>query len=225
MTSMRLSSLIEWYRAHRYAGLFYVLLFTLGLHPLIALVLPGFDVMDWLVGLSLLFAVAGVELGERARPLLWLAAAGILIRGLEPILGEPRLLTLGQLTWALACFLASGLIVRHAFRRGVMDSERIFAGLDAYLLAGLAFGVVFWALQREVPGSFGPAPLDVTPQLAVYMSLTTISTLGPADITPMTSAARGLVAFEAVAGQIYLAVLVARLVSLYATRESKWRDE
>ena len=51
-----------------------------------------------------------------------------------------------------------------------------------------------------------------------------ISTLGFGDIVPLTGVAQGLVSVEAVGGQMYLAVLVARLVSLYSAHEFRLRE-
>ncbi|MEB2344908.1 MAG: hypothetical protein OZ948_09215 [Deltaproteobacteria bacterium] len=210
-------SLLERYRAKRFAWLFFTLLLALALHPIFEAALPRLHPMDWLLGLTLAVAVAGVEQGRHTRALLVLAAGFVAARLLDPLLGDARLHSLSQLCWAAASMIAAALCVRHAFRsRGAgTDAERIFAALDAYLLAGLAFGSLYWVLERELPGSFGPAPLELTPQLAVYVSLATMSTLGPGNVVAMNGPARGLMTFEAVAGQIYLAVLVARLVSLY----------
>ena len=81
--------------------------------------------------------------------------------------------------FALAGLTAALLIARHALRGGRVDAERIFAALDAYLLAAFVFGVAYWVLDRQWPGSFGvgaEGPLD--PQRAVYLSFVVISTLG-----------------------------------------------
>ena len=48
----------------------------------------------------------------------------------------------------------------------------------------------------------------------VYFSFVTLATLGYGDIVPLTATARGLAVIEAIGGQLYIAVLVARLVSL-----------
>ena len=70
------------------------------------------------------------------------------------------------------------------------------------------------ALQRLiVPGS--------TWLGAIYYSFVTLATLGYGDIVPRSEVARGLAIMEAVAGQFYLAVLIARLVSLYVVGEGK----
>jgi hypothetical protein len=205
------------YRRNRFAWLFYTLLFTLALHPILEVVLPGVDPMEWLLALNLAAAVVGVEMDRRMRPLLWLAGAFVAVRMAVPFFGDARFLSLAQVLWSIACLFAAAMTVRHALRGRGVDSERIFAALDAYLLAALAFSVGYWVLERELPGSFGPAPLDLTPQLSIYLSLATLSTLGPANISPETGPARGLMTFEALGGQIYLAVLIARLVGLYAT--------
>jgi hypothetical protein len=51
------------------------------------------------------------------------------------------------------------------------------------------------------------------------MSLVSISTLGFGDLLPVSALARSVVTLEAIGGQMYLAVLVARLVSLYTAGE------
>jgi hypothetical protein len=113
--------------------------------------------------------------------------------------------------------LAMLVMVRFAFRTGPVDSERICAALDAYLVLGLVFGVSFWILDQLSPGSLAMAaegPISLN--RAVYFSFVTIATLGYGDIVPASDVAGGIAVVEAVIGQFYLVVLVARLVSLYA---------
>jgi hypothetical protein len=129
---------------------------------------------------------------------------------------------LGESLWVSASLLATAATVRYALRPGVVDAERIFAALDAYLLAGLVLGVCYLAVEQMWPGSFGPATggeFDL--DRAVYFSFVTIATLGYGDIVPVSEPARGLAVLEAVGGQMYLAVLVARLVSLYSAQADK----
>jgi voltage-gated potassium channel Kch len=64
-------------------------------------------------------------------------------------------------------------------------------------------------------GSFTPAG-DFSRVSAIYFSFVTLATLGYGDIVPRTDVARGLAIVEGVGGQLFLAVLVARLISLYA---------
>jgi voltage-gated potassium channel len=103
-----------------------------------------------------------------------------------------------------------------------VDGERIFAALDAYLMIGLMFAICYAVLDKVDPASFGsPSEIDLTMDRAIYFSFVTIATLGYGDIVPLGGLARGLAILEAVTGQMYLAVLVAWLVSLFArTREA-----
>jgi voltage-gated potassium channel len=55
---------------------------------------------------------------------------------------------------------------------------------------------------------------------AVYFSFVTLATLGYGDIVPASDAAAGVTIVEAMIGQFYLVVLVARLVSLYARADA-----
>ncbi|TMA94966.1 MAG: hypothetical protein E6J77_02760 [Deltaproteobacteria bacterium] len=89
------------------------------------------------------------------------------------------------------------------------------AALDGYLLAGFLFGVAYRALDQLWPGSFGGAkPVGLAQ--SIYFSFVTLATLGYGDVVPVSEPARGFAVVEGVSGQMYLAVLVARLVSLYS---------
>jgi hypothetical protein len=107
----------------------------------------------------------------------------------------------------------------------VGDREHLYAGLSAYLLAGIFFGVFYWVLERTWSGSFviagEGAQSNFSLPAAIYYSFVTLTTLGYGDITPRSEVGRGLAIMEAVAGQLYLAVMIARLVSFYAAGEGK----
>ncbi len=80
--------------------------------------------------------------------------------------------------------------------------------------------MVYWLLDRSWPGSVGPQlDASIGADEALYLSLVSISTVGFGDLVPVSGLARALVTLEAVGGQMYLAVLVARLVSLYTAAE------
>ena len=116
---------------------------------------------------------------------------------------------------------------RAAFRPGrtVVDREHLYAALSTYMLAGLFFGVFYWVLEQTWPGSLGTAGEGVQSRfsltLAIYFSFVTLATLGYGDIVPRSEVTRGLAIMEAVVGQLYLAVMIARLVSSYVSREDK----
>ncbi len=59
----------------------------------------------------------------------------------------------------------------------------------------------------------------------VYYSFVTLTTLGYGDIVPVNPSVRALATLEAITGQLYLTVLVARLVGLHITHSSQRRSE
>ena len=91
----------------------------------------------------------------------------------------------------------------------------------------MIFALLFTVIAELRPGSFHFAvarpPEFAARPLAdmVYYSFVTLATLGYGDIVPLSPSAKGLAILEAIVGQIYLVVVVARLVSLYGQSEEK----
>jgi hypothetical protein len=205
------------YRRHRFAALFISLLITLGAGPTLESLAPRYNPLQTLLAVNLLAAIASVAHEGNMRVPVSLGVAYLMVRGLLATLGIPGMVALSEAIWVTAVVLAMAVALRHAFGRGVVDRERIFAALDAYLLAGLLFGIAYLTIEQVWPVSFGSATarkLDLPD--AIYFSFVTIATLGYGDMVPTSPPARGLAIVEGVSGQMYLAVLVARLVSLYA---------
>lgn len=208
---------LDCYRRHRFGWLFFSLLATLGLGPLFETLAPGFGVLELLLAVNLLAAIGSAHRERWFLLLVLLGATFVASRGAHMLLGVKLLMPLSQSLWISAALLAIVATLRHALRAGTVDAERIFAALDAYLLAGLMFGVCYWLFDQTWPDSFGP---DLEGGLslaqAIYFSFVTLATLGYGDIAPARDLAQGLAVLEAISGQLYVAVLVARLVSLFA---------
>lgn len=116
----------------------------------------------------------------------------------------------------------AGLVVWLAYasvmRADRSVSDRIVGAICVYLLIGLAWASVFETLDGVVPGSLR-FPTDTawtTPGMVRYryFSFVTLATLGYGDVTPQTALAGTLAALEAVSGQLYIGITVARLVAL-----------
>jgi voltage-gated potassium channel Kch len=124
-------------------------------------------------------------------------------------------------------FVAAVGALRFALRAPRVDAEHVYAALGAYLLAGVFAGVLHFELEHFWPGSYtsgGAAIPHFTLATALYFSFVTLATLGYGDIVPQTDVARGIAIVEAVAGQLYLAVLVARMIGM-AGRPFRWETE
>ncbi len=223
----RLARFARAYFAHRYALLFYSLLLTLGAGPLVAALDHDPDVLLWFLGVNLVAAVFGVE--RRPGWLLFLGSAVVVLvlaRLAAAALHLPAFAFTTLLLWVVIGLLAAVRALRFTMQARKVDVEHVHAALSAYLLAGIFCGVLYYTIEGAWPGSFETAgrATEFSIQTAIYFSFVTLATLGYGDIVPRSEVARGVAIVEAVAGQLYLAVLVARLVSLYTHRPSQERD-
>lgn len=117
------------------------------------------------------------------------------------------------------------IIFHRVIRAKTVDSAEIFGALCVYLIAGFAFARLYFFLSSLQPGAFylDPAVNHHTVPTSfdlVYYSLTTMTSLGAAGISPVSSQARSLTLLESILGVLYLAVLVSRLVASYRSSDS-----
>jgi voltage-gated potassium channel Kch len=108
------------------------------------------------------------------------------------------------------------LIIRQVFRAGPITTRRIQGSVAAYMLIGLLWAIAYEIVEVLSPGSFTISARPGSPALPQlgYFSFTTLTTLGFGDILPISPAARSLVVLEALVGQLFPAILIARLVAL-----------
>ena len=111
-------------------------------------------------------------------------------------------------------------ILDYVLRGGRITMDKIFAAICVYLLIGYAWTFAYVLVDELQPESFviqtTALPNDYANILEMrYFSFMTLTTVGYGDVVPHSGAARTLAALEAVTGQIYLTVLVARLVGLH----------
>jgi hypothetical protein len=103
------------------------------------------------------------------------------------------------------------------FRPGPVTHVRIEGALAVYLLLGMGWAHAYHLVAVLNPQSF--AGLSERPAISewMYYSFSTLTTLGYGDIVPKRPAPRLLAVGEALMGQLYIAVLLARLVALQIT--------
>ena len=203
------------YFQRRYALLFYSLLITIAAAPLFASIGFDTDLIELFLAINLFAAVIPIGGRNERRLLLIIVIVALVLRFAIGWLNQATLATASRMIWTVVALIAAGGALSFAFRARSIDREHVYAALSAYLLAGVFFGSFYWVLEQIRPGSFTFAG-DFTPNSAIYFSFVTLATLGYGDIVPRSDIARGLAIVEGVGGQLFLAVLIARLVSLYA---------
>ncbi|MEW6531039.1 MAG: potassium channel family protein [Thermodesulfobacteriota bacterium] len=111
------------------------------------------------------------------------------------------------------------LILMQVFREGPVNYHRIAGAVAAYLLMGVLWGSLYFLVDLASPGAFNFAtvpPANEAHALAgqlVYFSFITLTSVGYGDILPAHPAVKTLAMLEAIVGQLFPAILVARLVA------------
>jgi hypothetical protein len=131
------------------------------------------------------------------------------------------------ITIATALFIAYStvlVIVRTAQAKRVTP-DTVAGALCGYMLIGMSFALAYSIIEFELPNSFRfPPRVFASPKYTfviqsevlrlVYYSFVTLTTTGYGDITATSPPSRALTVLEAITGQMYIVVLVARLVAL-----------
>ncbi|MGI9591404.1 MAG: ion channel [Myxococcota bacterium] len=131
---------------------------------------------------------------------------------------------------ALFIIYVSGVVLYEVMNENEVTLDTIAGGVAIYLLIGIGWVLAYAGIEYVSPGAFtmnGSTLQELHPETQVryteflYFSFVTMTTLGFGDMVPMIPEARGATAAEAVVGQLYVAVFVARLVGLHlASRTS-----
>jgi hypothetical protein len=136
---------------------------------------------------------------------------------------SPRLLLIGSTLWLLFFAYVTWSQLRSLLKQREITGETISMSISVYLLLGLTWGLLYIVIFTRHPEAFslGTSPevrMEHVFPIFIYFSLTTLSTIGFGDITPLSLQARYAAVAEGITGQFYLAILVARLVGLQMSR-------
>ena len=139
---------------------------------------------------------------------------------------------LGNISWLYAFGLWNDLIfyclvvfaiLGYVFESGHVNRDKIIGAVCVYLFMGIVFTQIYLLLHLYIPNSFainavpsigGVTSVKVTEDALFYFSFITLTTVGFGDITPTSGPSASFSVLEALSGQIYLTVLVARLVGM-----------
>jgi hypothetical protein len=186
----------------------------------------GHLILSVLFSLVLLAAVIAVVDRKRSLAIALLLAVPAItarwINNFRPELVHPA--TFLVLALLLLAFVI-GHLLHFILHATVVTVEVLCASIAAYLMLGLMWTVAYWLVDQLTPGgAFSLNTSRGTQSMngftGFYFSFITLSTVGYGDITPVSRAARWLAAMEAMTGLLYVAVLIARLVSVYSSAKS-----
>jgi Ion channel len=115
---------------------------------------------------------------------------------------------------ALLYFYTAGALVAYMLEDHVITRDELFAVGATFTLVAWGFAYVFTVYQEIEPGGFTTGPDPRTWMELLFLSFTTLSSVGLSDVVPVKPFARSLVLIEQVAGVGYVAILVSRVVGL-----------
>ncbi|MEZ4333092.1 MAG: potassium channel family protein [Myxococcota bacterium] len=212
---------------------------TLGRHSLmlgsLILMLVALPLLEWSPGRHLRFPIlfglvlfAAIWVNQTKHWVLWAAV----VIGIGAIAGNmiafftasPVVRIAADLIGLALLVLTTLVILRSIVIEREVELDTVIGGICAYLLIGVCFATIYRLLVDTVPAAFVIAgePLEASlqdtsslPARLLYFSFITLTTTGYGDITPNAEIAQMLAAGEALIGQLYVAIFIARLMGLH----------
>ena len=184
----------------------------------------GAHLVNLLLTAGLILAVKKITRSRRALRVTTILAVLVFIGNTYAHEFVPR----DTYVWDSASSLAFFVVILIFLAVAVVKADRVnadtvFAASCVFMLMGIAWAYAYTLLHIQDPTSFSLNAHDMEhfgPAL-LHFSFTTLTTVGYGSISPMSQAARTLSDLQAVIAQLYLAVVVARLVSLQIEHSRK----
>lgn len=204
---------------YRHAQLLATLTLLLIIEPFLNNLVVGVRLLNVLLIVTLISAIIACANRRRHVVIGVSLATGVLI---AMISRDGRIVGAANVGLLLLAICFFGYVIALVLGSVFRDSRKvsvntICGGLSVYLLLGLLWVFAFALLEKTAPGSFSgiePTISSTSYERFFGFSFVTLTTLGYGNIVPLTPRANALAVSEAIVGQIYLTVLVARLVAL-----------
>jgi hypothetical protein len=219
---MRYLHVLALTRRHPSAILLAVQLAAMLLYPLLEgsragpLALSAFGVLVLVVTTHMVRSTPG---------LTWIsvciALPAIVLLALQAAWGMHHLLPWSAALEALFYFYAAGSLIAYMLADQRATRDELFAAGATFTLLAWAFAHSFVVLQAWQPGSFLAATEPQAPRSwteLLFLSFALLSSTGIGDVIPVRPLARSLASVEMLAGVIYLAAVVSRLIGLTLQR-------
>ena len=155
---------------------------------------------------------------------LLLAAPATVLLLVQAVTDSDTLLPYSSALEALLYLYAAGALIAYMLADHEVTRDELYAVGATFTLVAWAFAYSFTVCQAIDPGSFTAAVHqhdDRTWMELLFLSFTSLTSVGLSDVTPIRPFARALVMLEEIGGVAYLGMLVSRLVSLTVLRRSQ----
>ena len=132
---------------------------------------------------------------------------------------RPGLIATTAALEAVFYFYAAGSLIAYMLQDWNVAVDELFAAGATFTLLAWGFAYAFVVCQAILPGSFGYGADGTSPRTwmeLLFLSVAVLSSVGLSDVLPVAPMARALVMLESVAGIMYIALVVSRLINLSA---------
>lgn len=170
-----------------------------------------------------IFVMASLALTRHRKKILWLAGLAILTEWIAGALGMQILTAISEgVNIIFFLIVVIGLILQVA-KKTEVTVQVIMEAINGYLLLGMVFSILVGFIMLYEPAAYNFPPVD--PELGdvshfsnyLYFGFVTFTTVGYGDVLPQLPYTKSLAIFTGVAGQIYVAVIIAMLVGKFSS--------
>lgn len=219
------------FRKRRFAYLAKSLILLLLLYPYLDKDMPGQLIMSFItimVMISLIIAVSDKKRDVIIALCFAIPWFIVLVVNLPFVEKNRSIVVRREIVFAaLLFFYTTYRIFMHLIRSREITSEILFAAVCVYLMIGLSWATLYIFVHILDPASF----IDMSGELGnsaprfLFFSYVTLTTIGYGTLTPATDHARSLAMMEGLLGQLYLTIMVARLVGLHISKPKATDEE
>jgi hypothetical protein len=177
---------------------------------------------------TFIFLLSALALSKDRSKVFNVAIAVVIIEWLSELLNLSILNTVSFLANILFFDLLVILFILQIARAKTVTPQVIMESINGYLMLGMSFSILIALVCVIDPNAFSFKHLSesMDPSLSyvsnyIYFGFVTLTTLGYGDVTPLTPAAKSLSIFTSITGQMYIAIIIAALVSKYLSQPNK----
>jgi hypothetical protein len=184
----------------------------------------GRAALSWFALVVLFLAVRAVRATSAFQWVAVLLGVPIVILTILEVIDplDSRVILWSSVLHALFYVYTSFALLRYMFLDRFVTRDELWATGATFTVVAWAFAYTFMAIQVLWPGSFSAAVDPAAPRTwfeLLFLSFTTLTSVGLSDITPVLPQARSWVMIEQVAGLMYVALVISRIVGLTIARE------
>jgi len=180
------------------------------------------------ISITIVFLLSAIALNDYQPKIFYATVLVILIEWLAETLSLSLLTQISFLVNVLFFDLIVLLFILQIAKAKTVTFRVIMESVTGYLMLGLSFSILIGLVCFIDPTSFSFEHLsgEMNPSYSyfsnyTYYAFVTLTTLGYGDVVPLSPAARSLSIFTSITGQMYVAIIIAALVSKYLGQRSK----